>query len=263
MKRASVVNGLLLVALGLASSFSHAASLSEVKKANTLVIATTSSGPPHGYKDPVDSQYKGIMVEVAEGVAKRLGVMPKFVDVPFHTLIPTLTSGRADLMASALFITEERAKVIDFTSAIYGWGEGIAQSEKAKVTYSHVDGMKGAKIGTLADSVQYRFAKDIPGAKVSTYTDYPTLLADIRAGRIDLGIIDPPSIVYQIKSKGIPGIKLVPEYKSSNQWRVGMAVPKGEKELLDAVNAALKAMRDGGEIDAILKKWGVAELTTQ
>lgn len=263
MNRTSVVNAMLLAALGLASTLSHAGSLADVKKANTIVIATTSSGPPHGYKDPVDSQYKGIMVEVAEGVAKRLGVTPKFVDVPFPSLIPTLTSGRADLMASALFITEERAKVIDFTSAIYGWGEGIAQSEKTKVTYSNVETMKGAKIGTLADSVQYRFAKEIPGSKVSTYTDYPTLLADIRAGRIDLGIIDPPSIVYQIKSKGIPGIKLIPEYQPSNQWRVGMAVQKGEKELLDAVNAAVKDMRDAGEIDAILKKWGVADLTTQ
>ena len=46
----------------------------------------------------------------------------------------------------------------------------------------------------------------MPDTKVSTYQDYSTLLADVRAGRIDLGIVDPPSIVYQIKTKNIPGV---------------------------------------------------------
>jgi polar amino acid transport system substrate-binding protein len=263
MKPSSLVTALLTVLLTLSGTFASARSLDEVQKTKTIVIVTTSSGPPHGFKDPVDRTYKGIMVEVAQGVAKRMGVTPQFVDVPFPGLIPTLTSDRADLMASALFVTEERAKVIDFSTPVYGWGEGVAVADKNAASYTKIDDMKGAKIGTLADSVQFRMAKDIPDSKVSTYSDYPTLLADIRAGRIDLGIVDPPSIVYQVKSKGIPGIAMVPAYKPSNAWRVGMAVQKEQKPLLDAVNTALKDMRDNGEIDAILKKWGVAELTTQ
>ncbi|MFJ1257905.1 ABC transporter substrate-binding protein [Cupriavidus sp. CuC1] len=239
---------------------SQARTLDEIKASKTISIVTTAASPPHGFMDPASGTLKGVMVEVAQGVGKRLGVEVKLSDVPFAGLIPTLTSGRADLMSAPLFITEERAKAVSFSTPIYGWGEGVVVSDKTDKKYARFDELKGAKVGALVDSVQFAMMKDLPGTQVSTYQDYPTLLTDVRVGRIDLGIVDPPSIAYQIKSKGIPGVHIDESYKPIKRWLVGMAVQKDNAALLASVNAALQDMEKSGEIAAILRKWGIGNI---
>lgn len=237
-----------------------ARTLAEVMQTKTLNVVTTASSPPHGFLDPSTNSLHGIMVDVADAIGKRLGVAVKFTDVPFDGLIPTLTSGRADLMAAPLFITAERAQVVDFSTPIYGWGEGVVVRDGNTKPYHTLDDFKGAKVGTLVDSVQYKLIKALPGTDVSTYQDYFSLLADVRVGRIDLGVVDPPSVLYQIKAKSIPGVKLDTDYRAQKQWAVGTCTQKNNPTLLAAVNDALAKMKQDGEMHTILARWGVADL---
>ncbi|KXV03511.1 amino acid ABC transporter substrate-binding protein [Caballeronia megalochromosomata] len=237
-----------------------ARTLAEVMQTKTLNVVTTASSPPHGFLDPASNSMKGIMVDVADAIGKRLGVSVKLTDVPFDGLIPTLTSGRADVMAAPLFITEERAQVVDFSAPIYGWGEGVVIRDGDKKHYGSLADFKGAKVGTLVDSVQYKMIKALPGTDVSTYQDYFSLLADVRVGRIDLGVVDPPSVLYQIKAKSIPGVKLDADYRAQKQWQVGACTQKNNPTLLTAVNDALAKMKQDGELHTILAKWGVASM---
>lgn len=94
------------------------------------------------------------------------------------------------VMGAALFITEERAQVVDFSAPIYGWGEGVVIRDGDKKHYGSLADFKGAKVGTLVDSVQYKMIEALPGTDVPTYQDYFSLLADVRVGRIDLGVVD-------------------------------------------------------------------------
>lgn len=255
-----VISVLVLLPLAMPFQTAQARTLEEIKASKSLNIVTTASSPPHGFMDPASNSLKGIMVDVAEGVAKRLGVAANFTNVPFSGLIPTLKSGRADLMSAPLFITEERAKAVDFTIPIYGWGEGIVISDKTTQRYGDIKALEGKKVGTLVDSVQYKMIKDLPGTEVSTYPDYPSLIADVRVGRIDLGVVDPPSIAYQIQSKSIPGLTFDNTYKAQKVFWVGGAVQKDNKALLDAVDKALAEMKHSGELQKILTKWGVGHL---
>ncbi|KOF53463.1 MULTISPECIES: ABC transporter substrate-binding protein [unclassified Achromobacter] len=263
MKLKSMLLGLLAAGMAMQAVQAGARTLDEIRADKALNVVTTASAPPHGFKNPKSNQLEGIMVDVAAGVARHLGVSDKLADVPFSGLIPTLTSGRADLMSAPLFITEERARVIDFSAPVYEWGEGVVVSAKTDRRYTRFEDMKGSRVGVLVDSVQFNMIKDMPDTKVSTYQDYSTLLADVRAGRIDLGIVDPPSILYQIKSKNIPGVKLDTGYRPQRKWQVGMAVQKGNPALLEAVNAALAEMKKNGELAAIGRKWGVSDLLSQ
>jgi polar amino acid transport system substrate-binding protein len=104
--------------------------------------------------------------------------------------------------------------------------------------------------------------KDVPGIKeVRTYPDYVTILAEIRAGRIDGALIDPPSVAYQIKDKNISGVKFVKTFKPENSWQVGLAVNKGNTALIGAVNESLA--KNKAEIGKILEKWGVGDLAAK
>ncbi|CFO69251.1 amino acid-binding periplasmic protein [Bordetella pertussis] len=153
--------------------------------------------------------------------------------------------------------------MIDFSAPVYEWGEGLVLREQNPDDIKRFEDLQGRRIGVLVDSVQFNMIKDMPDTKVSTYQDYSTLLADVRAGRIELGIIDPPSIIYQIRTKKIPGVKLATQYQPQKKWHVGLAVQKDNKALLDAVNVALAEMKRNGELAEIGRKWGVADLISK
>ena len=247
---------LLVLQISLAG---HARTLEEIKETRQLHVVTTAASIPHGFMDPASRTLKGVMVDVAQGIAEQLGVDVKLVDVPFSGLIPTLTSGRADLVSAPLFITEERSKVVEFSTPIYGWGEGVVVPEKAARQYTKFEDLKGARVGALIDSVQFKMLKELPGTQIVTYQDYPTLLTDVRVGRIDLGIVDPPGIAYQIRSKTVRGVKLDSAYVPEKTFDVGVALQKNNPALLAAVNDALDRMKKTGELERILKKWGLAD----
>jgi polar amino acid transport system substrate-binding protein len=258
LARLAAAAGLLCLATGSAS----AASLDEIKKAGTMKIVTTASSPPHGFVDPRTSKLSGIMVEVAELVSRDLGVKAEFSEVPFGGLIGSITSGRSDLMSAPLFITAERSQVLDFSNPVYGWGEGIIVREDSTKTFTDNKSLAGNTIGVLVGSVQLNMLKDVPGIKeVRTYPDYVTILAEIRAGRIDGALIDPPSVAYQIKDKNISGVKFVKTFKPENSWQVGLAVNKGNTALIGAVNESLA--KNKAEIGKILEKWGVGDLAAK
>ncbi|MDR5748323.1 transporter substrate-binding domain-containing protein [Caballeronia sp. LZ029] len=70
------------------------------------------------------------------------------------------------VMGAALFITEERAQVVDFSAPIYGWGEGVVIRDGDEKHYGSLADFKGAKVGTLVDSVQYMMIEALPGTDV-------------------------------------------------------------------------------------------------
>ncbi|WP_396333219.1 ABC transporter substrate-binding protein [Burkholderia anthina] len=260
MKQPKYRMAALVAAASLLASVAHARTLDEVMRTRTLNVVTTASSPPHGFLDAASNKLQGVMVDVAQAIGARLGVAVKLTEVPFDGLIPTLTSGRADLMSAPLFITDDRAKVVDFTTPLYGWGEGVVIRDGQSRHYRTLADFKGTKVGTLVDSTQYKMIKALPDTQVMTYPDYFSLLADVRVGRIDLGVVDPPSVLYQIRLKSIPGVKLDPDYRPDKQWMVAGATQKGNATLLAAINDAISKMKQDGTLHAILAKWGVADL---
>ncbi len=238
-----------------------AVSPADVKKQGVAKVVITSSSPPHGFLDAKTNSLKGIMFEVAQAIAADWGVKAEFTEVPFGSLIPTLTSRRADLMSAPLFITPQRAEVVDFSDPVYGWGEGLVVAEGKPADYPELKSLSGKSVGCLVASVQYEMLKKVDGIKdVRTYPDYIQLLADVRAGRLDVAMVDPPSIAYQIATHGIPGIKRVENYAPVNAWKIGLAVNRGDKELLDAINDSLRKLKQSGQLKKILDGWGVGHL---
>lgn len=266
MTRSGVMKSLGIAAalLAFAGTSALAASLAEIKQRGEVRVVTTSSSPPHGFLDPKSNKLQGIMFEVAEAVAKEIGVKAKYTEVPFGSLIPDLTSGRSEVMSAPLFITPQRAEVLDFSEPVYGWGEGLIVKEGSTKAYPNLAAMSGDNVGVLVNSVQYNMIKDTAGVReVKTYPDYVHLMADLRAGRIDVGVIDPPSVVYQMKDKNITGLKLVTGYRPVNQWKIGLAVKKGDKDVLAAVNDAVRKIKANGELKRILTNWGIPETIAQ
>ncbi len=255
---AAFLLGLMLPSLGLAIT------PDEIKAKGYIEIITTAGAPPFSNLNPDTSQYEGIDVDIAKAISRELGVEPRFSEVEWGGLIAYLQAGRAALLADTVFITEKRAQVIDFTQPLYGWGEGLLIKEGAFADYTDLNSLSGKRVGVLLNSVQYDMAKEVEGVKdVVSYPDYITLMADLKAGRIDVSIMDPPSVVYSMRDLGITGLKFVKSYKPIKDWKVGFAVQRGDKELLDAIDGALLKMKKSGELKTILDNYGFGEFIAE
>lgn len=246
--------------MALPAGVAGAQSLDVMRSRGTIRIVTTSTSPPHGFLDPTTSTLRGIMFEVGESVARRMSLRATFAEVPFGSLIGEITSGRADLMSAPLFITPARAEVLDFSVPLYGWGEGFVTRANNNRAYPDLNALSGQNVGAQVGTVQLDMLRAVPGIReVRTYPDAPTLLLDLRAGRIDVALIDPPSIAYQMRARRLADLKLVEGYRPVNRWQIGMAVAKGNRALLDAVNAAVTALKADGEMLRILTNWDIPD----
>lgn len=255
-----ILGSMLFTVSVLIPTLVQARSLQQIKNSGYITIVTTATNPPGSFLSPQSNQLKGIMIAVGKDVAKHIGVEPRFTDVKFSGLIPTVKAGRADLLSAPLFMTKTRAAQIDFSDAVYGWGEGLAVNSSNTQIYHDFKDLSGRHVGALQASVQLRMLNDLAGTTVTTYPDYVHLLADLQAERIDVALVDPPSIAYIMKTKHISGVRPVVDYKSLSHWDVGMAVRKGNTSLLQAVNAALETMKKNGQLEGILKNWGLGHL---
>jgi len=258
MKR--IIHGMFAASVLYVASEVQARPLAEIQANGGFNVVTTAAAPPHGFKNPVTQQLEGMMVDVASAVARHLSTEINLSAVPFSELIPALTSSRADMISAPFFITEARSKIIAFSEPVYGWGEGVVISIKNTREYPDFASLQGQRVGVLTGSVQFDLTQELPSTEVSTYPNYAQLLSDLLAGRIDLGVVDPPSILLQIQSLNIPGVRLYPGYKPRQLWQVGIAVQKSEPALLEAINAALKTMKNSGELETIGRKWGASNL---
>jgi polar amino acid transport system substrate-binding protein len=253
----------LAVVIALLALAAHvdAASMVEVRQHGVAKFAVTSSSPPHEFLDAPSNTLKGAMIDIAQAIAADWGVKAEFLDVPSSALIPTLTSRRADVMAAPVFITAERADVLEFSDPVYGWGEGLVVAEGRPADYSGAASLTDNTVGCLAGSPQFEMLKTVHGIKdVRTYPSHASLLADLRAGRIDVAMIAPPSITHHLAATGITGVKLVESYTPSNAWTVGLAVNTGDSDVLDAVNVSLRKLKQSGQLRKILDGWGLGGL---
>ncbi|RAR26554.1 cysteine ABC transporter substrate-binding protein, partial [Pseudomonas sp. MDMC224] len=191
--------------------------------------------------------YDGFDVDIAKELAKRLGVKANFVAQEFSGLIPGLQKGKFDILVSQVTITDERKKQIDFTEPyITNKVKVIVREDNSDI--KSVNDFKGKTIGVGLGTNDEAYLRNellpkVGDFKINTYDDVITTLKDLDAGRIDATINNVYALKPVIEENGYK-IKAVGDPIKEDQ--AGVAVKKGNKELVDALNKALKEMKEDG-----------------
>src|SRR3954453_6558135 len=146
LKKIVVSMALAITALVGAASFAHADALDDIKKSGKIRIAIDLGVPPYGM---TDAQMKptGLDVEAAEMLAKDWGLQFEHVPTTGASRIPSLQTGKADLVISSLSYTAERAKVIDFSLG-YAVLRTVIAAPKSLALKSLAD-LDGKTVGTV------------------------------------------------------------------------------------------------------------------
>jgi polar amino acid transport system substrate-binding protein len=229
------------------------------KGTETIRVVTTAGGAPFGIVNPQTSKYEGFMYDIINDLAKRANLKVDMQTAEWDALIPSLQSGKADVIVDGMYITPERQKVINFTDPVFGYGEGLIVQEGDKKTKSLED-LKGktvgVQIGTSYKDMLDQKNKSL-NLNIKTYQTTADLLKDIENKRLDAAIADSPTFTY-LKSKN-PGanFRIVDDYVPSLAGKIGIGVAKKNTALVEKLNKAIAAAKKDGTIKKIYKKWGV------
>ncbi len=88
--------------------------IDQIKKNGKFVVAT-SAYRPFQFHDEKSNKLIGLNIDMAEAIAKKIGVPLEVIEIPYPSLIPALQNGQADIVIAALYITDQRKEVVDFT----------------------------------------------------------------------------------------------------------------------------------------------------
>ena len=249
----TLLAGLALL-LGLAAP--RADTLSDIKAAKKIRISIDLTNSPYGRTDE-KLQPSGSDVDIAKLLAADLGVEFEIVPTTGSSRIPLLQTGKADLVISSLSITPERAKAVDFSVPYADLLSVVAGPKSIAVkTLADLDGRKVAVTrGTTQDTDLTQRAK---GVQIVRYEDDATLALAVASGQADLFATGRAQVI-NINKKN-PARELEPKV-TLQTFYLAIGVRKGEPELLNWVNAWVKANLKNGKLNAINKAYHEVDLS--
>lgn len=221
-------------------------------------VGSTPTGTPFTFLDAKTNTIQGMMVDVIEEIGKEAGFKVEIQPLQFSALIASLTSGKIDIIAAAMYGSPERAKIVDFSQDVYAYGEGLVVPATDTKDYTSFTDLKGKKAGAQIGT-RYVDAMKASGAfaEVNAYEALPDIMRDVANGRIEAGVGDYPILAYNLAQGRFPQLRLVKAYKPTVPGPINIAVKQGNAELLAKINASVADMKKDGRLDAILQKWGL------
>jgi polar amino acid transport system substrate-binding protein len=197
-------------------------------------------------------EYEGFDIDLIKAIGRAMGSEAKVQGMNFDGLIPALEAGNIDCVISAMTITEERGKKVNFSTPYYKSGLSIVVRNNDNSIRGFGD-LNGKHIAVQIGTTGADKAKEVPGAVIREFNTAPEAFLELQAGGVDAVINDLPVNEYYIAVMGGRGGKLVGEPLTSEDY--GIATAKSNPQLTSEINAALQQLKDSGEYAAIYVKW--------
>lgn len=234
----------LISAAGLALAASAAA-------ADSIVVGSYPANPPWEYKTEA-GDFEGFEVEVARGVAERLGLDIEFQDMGFQALFAATSSGRIDFAISSISITNDRLQNQSFTQPYYDSDGTIVGREDSAV--QSLEDLSGKVIGVVAGTTGEAWANEnreaLGIAEVRSYNAQQDLLLDVQNGRVEGGAGEIAGFQYAMTQ--IPGLRILVRIPTGERFAM---MARKDHPLLEQVNDAISAMKEDGTMAGIHRKW--------
>jgi polar amino acid transport system substrate-binding protein len=234
---------------------SRADGLDDIKTAKKLRVAIDLGLPPYGMTDD-KMQPTGSDVETGKLLAKDLGVEFELVPTTGASRIPSLQSGKADVVISTLSVTPERAKVIDFSPAYAPLRTVVAGVKSIEVkSLADLDGKTiGTTRGTTHDTYLSQNAKN---SKIVRYEDDATAAQAFVSGQVDL-FTTAELLLAPIAARN-PSRQLELKFVLET-FKLAIGVKQGEPRLLQTVSEWVKTNLKNGKLNEIYKKYHGTDL---
>ena len=227
-----------------------------------LQVGSDISYAPIEFFEEGTQNAAGLDVDLADALAEELGVRAEFINTGFDGIIGALNVSRFDVLMSAMTVTEERQKEIDFIP-YFAAGTDILVAEGNPKNIKTIEDLSGLTVGVQIGTIQVdqlKAANDTlkaagkPEISVLTFDQNPLAVEQLRTGRADAVIADSPVVANEARlSDG----KLEALGLAVEAAPYGIGVRKGSTQLKAAIEGALQKLIANGKYKAILIEWGL------
>lgn len=218
--------------------------------AKVYVVGTDAAYAPFESQNE-KGEIVGFDIDVVKAVAAKAGIDVKFVNTPWEGIFNTLIQGDRDLLVSAITITDERKQTMDFSAPYFDAKQLIAVNDNSKIkTLSDLKKLKvGVQTGTTGDEVVTKLIGK-NSANIKRFESTPLALKELEAGGVDAVVADNGVVIHYVANNAGSKFRTVDD-TSFTPEQYGIAVKKGNAELLDKINTALTAVKADGTYDKI------------
>ncbi|WP_065758770.1 ABC transporter substrate-binding protein [Pseudomonas defluvii] len=243
---------------GLALSLLASSNLFAAEK--TLRIGIEAAYPPFAFKTP-DGKISGFDYDIGNALCAQMQVKCQWTEQEYDGLIPSLKVNKIDAALSSITITEERKRSVDFTHKYYFTSARLAMKAGAQVDDQY-QSLKGKRIGVQRATTTDRYVSEVlapKGVEIVRYTSNEEIFMDLVSGRLDGVFADtiPLEQGFLLTPKGEGYAFVGPELKDPKYVGegAGIAVRKGNTQLVSELNKAIDEIRSNGEYQKIQAKY--------
>ena len=224
---------------------------------NKIIVGTSADYPPFEYVE--DGVIVGFDIELITALLEELGYTVEVQDIGFDSLVPSLVSGKIDVIAAGMTITPEREEKIDFTDSYYNSDQSILVQEDSDFNIQEDEELSdliiGAQTGTTGELWVIENLINITNAtmtdeQLKRYDTYILAVLDLDNGKVDALILDNPVAESFAKDED----RKV-EYVIETDEYFGFGVSEGNEELLNGLNEELEKYMESDEWAALLNKY--------
>ncbi len=225
----------------------------------TIKIATEGAYPPFNFVD-AGGMLQGFDVDIANALCTKMQATCEIVAQDWDGIIPGLLEKKYDAIVASMSITEERKQKVDFTGKYYNTPAKFVAKKGSGIQITK-EGLTGKTIGVQVSTIHENFARDNFGdvATIKSYDTQENVNQDLAAGRLDAILADSVALDEGfLKTDAGKDFEFVGPDFSDPKWfgeGAGIAVRKGEPELLSALNEAIKAIRADDTYKTIQAKY--------
>ena len=238
-----------------------------IKTAGKIVIATQPNYAPIVYKDPATNQMAGFDYELGEAIAKELGVKAEWQDTAFAQMLPSLTTGRVDMVMAGMSDLPARRETVDFVDYMVS-GAQFYTVTAFKDTIKTPEDLCGKSVGASRSTNWPRqigewseancVAKGKPAINVVGTEGSVDARTQLKTQRLQGGVQGSETMTHFQKLEPNTYIPLGEPFTRS---LTGIPFPKTAEggQLRDAVKGALERLQANGAYDALIAKYGLPD----
>ncbi len=230
------------------------------KEEDTLIVGMELAYPPFETKD-TEGNPIGVSVDLAKALGEYLGRPVKIENTNWDGLIPSLQTGKIDVVISSMTITEERGKIIDFSDPYAHSYLALLVNNKSGVQSMEDLNQEGKVVAVKKGTTGYIYAKNhLANAKVNAFSSENACVTEVIQEKADAFIYDQLTIYRQNQLNAeITEAILIP-FQDSESW--GMAVKKDNEELLGSINDFIAEYKSNDGFDELTDRYMKEEKET-
>ncbi|GGJ91999.1 transporter substrate-binding domain-containing protein [Pseudomonas matsuisoli] len=248
--------------LSFSSVAAHADQLADVKKAGELVVGTELQFAPFDFLE--GGKQTGLNKDLFAEIGKELGVKVRFIDLPWPSVLPGLEAKNFDMVAGPIIVTQARKARYQFTTPIAEATVALLTSAR-KDDVAKPEDIAGKTVGAGKGSAQLEelkaFAATLPEkVTIREYVDNNQAYADLAAGRVQAVANSLPNISYVAAQRSAVFKVVQPPFGKKAYFAYLGRKDDDAASLIQAIDGAMKKIKDSGRLAELQKKWLGAEM---